>query len=295
MWDAAFTIQSAHRRMHVRRRRRARALKRAMGASNAAAAWNENLEHGLKKVEAAAAAKARGEGELDAGNGNHDAGGLAASSGGGGPGGRNNRGQPGTAAGASPPGQGGSNNMTSASIGATTTICTTGDQVSQSGGQGQNSGISENAPHAASPIESEFEDLGDIALAALGLARNPPPTPAPAVVVQEPVRAAQPVVEAKPVSAPALPTLPMLPTPPPPSQEETLEYYEAKMRYLAAQEKAHGASACKIQARKKSWCCVSVWVLGRVLESSVISQAKHTFQKTAVSSLQEVQAHARGG
>lgn len=233
MWDAAFTIQSAHRRMHVRRRRRARALKRAMGASNAAAAWNQGLEHARETTETAAAGT--GGGGLDSGNGNDDVEGLANSRGR--VGGRNDRGEVGSATGASPPAHGGDNTTTTVS-GVANTIHTTGNEGNRPGGQGPTS--------AAAPTEPEFEDLGDVASAAVRLAKNPPPTPmpsppipAPVEAVREPACGAQTVVEAKPVSAA-----------PPPAQEETLEYYEAKMRYLEAQEKAHGASACKIQVSK---------------------------------------------
>lgn len=265
MWDAAFTIQSAHRRMHVRRRRRARALKHAMGASNAAAAWNQALEHGQKKTETAAAAT---EEEMDGGN--VDVGGLATS--GGGTGGTNDREQLGSTAIASPPAHG-SNDKTASGVTKTNprgveTPGTTVDEGNRVGGQEPASSTSANAPDAAAPAEPEYEDLGDVALAAVLSARKPaptplpsppsPPMPAPAVVVQEPARA---VVEAKPASA----------TPP---QEATLEYYEAKMRYLAAQEKAHGASACKIQASKRATAALLCRLLVLIIDAlySVFSQ-----------------------
>lgn len=256
MWDAAFTIQAAYRRMLLRRRRRARALKHAMGASNAAAAWNQGLEQVRERTQAAAvvAAVARGEKELDGGGGNNDVGGLATS--GGGTRGGDERGQLGGATATSPPTNGGGDNATTTS-GVGTTTFTTGDEGNRpAAGQGPASGVGEHAPLAAVP---EYDDVGDIALAAVRLARNAPPKPSPpAVVVQE---RTQPM-EAKPVRGPR------------PSQEETLEYYEAKMRYLAAQEKAHGASACKIQASKELklcvcvcwlsiWCCIQGIFLGR--------------------------------
>eukprot|EP00903_Cladosiphon_okamuranus_P017045 g15710.t1 len=247
IWDAAFTIQTAHRRMHMRRRRRARALKRDMGASNAAAACNQNLEHGHLQTEAAAA---RGEGELDGGNDSVGAEGIAPS--GGGAGRRNGRRQLGVAAAVSPPADGGIDNTTTTGSGAAKTVRPTGDEGNRPDDQPPSLGAGGSTPSAAAPTESEFEDLGDVAFAAVKFAQSPPPAPPPSMpppakVVQEPRRAAQPVSEAKPVSAPPTPA----PGPPAPVQEETLEYYEAKMRYLAAQEKAHGGSACKIQASKE--------------------------------------------
>lgn len=243
MWDAAFTIQSAHRRMRLRRRRRARALKRAMGASNAATAWNQALEHGHMDTEVAAAAARQQEKELDGENGSDYVEGLATR--GEGTRGRNDRGQLGSAVAVSPPAHGGNDNTNASGI--ANTVHAVGDDRNGAAGQGPASDFSPNASNAAAPTEPKFEDMGDIALAAVRLAQNPaptptptptptPPMPAPTMVVLEPTRVMQP--RAKPVSAP-------------PSQNETLEYYEAKMRYLAAQEKAHGASATKIQASKE--------------------------------------------
>lgn len=258
MWDAAFTIQAAYRRMKLRRRRRARALKRAMGASNAAAAWPQGLEQGEEKAGAGAAAREK---ELDGGNGNDDVEGLATS--GGGPGRRTDSGQLGSVVAASPPAHAGNGNTTSASG---------VDEGNRPGGQGPASDVSANAPYAAAPTDPEFEDLGDIAFAAVRMARNPAPSasplpamPGPAVAVQEP--ATQTVVGAKSVSAPL-------------QQEETLEYYEAKMRYLAAQEKAHGASAFKIQASNSLFCMWFRSELGALSRAS--SQPKHPSQKITV-------------
>lgn len=68
--------------------------------------------------------------------------------------------------------------------------------------------------------DEEYEDLGDIALAAVALSRRPPSVelPPPQICL-------------------------------PPEVEARLAYYEAKLRYLAKQNEAHGASASRIQAR----------------------------------------------
>ena len=97
------------------------------------------------------------------------------------------------------------------------------------------------------PISEELEDIGDVALAAISLSRRPmaevvppmsPSTPSPAISDRGAASESSPV-EAGPVGLP-------------PGWELTLEYYEAKSRYLAAQQAAHGASAAKIQARVPS-------------------------------------------
>lgn len=91
----------------------------------------------------------------------------------------------------------------------------------------------------------ELEDVGDVALAAVLFSRRPtpeeapplsPPSPSPENSDQGPSPASS-LAEEEPVGLP-------------PGWEFTLEYYEAKARYLAAQEAAHGASAAKIQARR---------------------------------------------
>ncbi|CAM9127005.1 unnamed protein product [Pylaiella littoralis] len=231
LWNAAFTIQTTFRRQRLRRRRLERASKQARGALNAAAAWQQGLEHGEKTTKAAAAAtKAAREKR-----GKHGGDNAAAASG------------PSTAANtsrgdssAAVVAQAGENaEMTG---GGTAAVAGTGGEAtapdSTTTGEGDEAGgrsPSGTVPNAAAVTQPEYQDLGDVALAAVLLANAPVPTPPPPapvdVVVEEPAPPALvPLAEEKPGG-----------TSPPPL--ETLEYYEAKMRYLAAQEKAHGRSA----------------------------------------------------
>ena len=95
----------------------------------------------------------------------------------------------------------------------------------------------------ADASDHELEDVGDVALAAVLFSRRPtaeeapPPSPPSPVNSNQGSSPASSLAEGEPVGLP-------------PGWEFTLEYYEAKARYLAAQEAAHGASAAKIQARR---------------------------------------------
>ncbi|CAM9378456.1 unnamed protein product, partial [Ectocarpus sp. 4 AP-2014] len=224
LWNAAFTIQSAHRRQRMRRRRRERTLKRGMEVANAAAASSQGLGHAVSLAGATAAVAAAAEGGDDAGRRSFadttEQAGQRAAGDGAGEGARSIdrlEGAAGTGSGAT------------AAHGGT------------AGGPRVDGPPAIEVKVAPTP---EYEDMGDVAIAAVlqsaGKSSTPPsPPPSPPVPVPVPVPA---VVE--PVLVPAKPADPL----PPVVEEEMLEYYEAKLRYLAAQEKAHGASAARIQA-----------------------------------------------
>lgn len=264
-----------------------------MGASSATTAWNQGLEHGAKRApsaaaEAEAARKKNGkdgskgsnrENDEEDSGGDDDAGGGQRTDGS-----NNSNRPPGEAAAAavSPKAAnissgnsteavaqdgerfkkaGAGTIMTDSGGEATTPGSTTGaGEGDQVGGENPSAGAtatspgterasaaaavtpSGTAPDSKAMSEPEYEDLGDVALAAVLLAKTPG-----GMVVKQP---------APPASVPAVEKADI-----PPPSEETLEYYEAKTRYLAAQEKAHGRSACTIQASEELWllfvpCCL---------------------------------------
>lgn len=117
-----------------------------------------------------------------------------------------------------------------------------------------------------SPSSGELEDVGDVALAAVSLLRRktaeePPPTspPTPSATISDQGSTPESLVaEAGPARLP-------------PGWEFTLEYYEAKARYMAAQEAAHGMSAAKIQASSYCRSCEGAGGAGDVRGGGVFS------------------------
>lgn len=91
--------------------------------------------------------------------------------------------------------------------------------------------------------EVVYEDMGDVVLVEITSSHTEqtpvlPEAPEGVVLVAVPPRS---VPESHGVVAVVVPSAA------PPAFEATLEYYEAKRRYLAVQEAAHGASALQIQ------------------------------------------------
>lgn len=98
-------------------------------------------------------------------------------------------------------------------------------------------------------LSDSLEDVGDIARAAVAFSKRQPPPQA----IPPPKPPSKPPLS-PPGSPPTLGKNDILAVSPPSVFEEKLRYYEAKIRYLAAQEEACGGSATIIQARnRRGW------------------------------------------